>query len=186
MIPADDDDDNNDGTGNIIGRKTPAKGVVPSSDMPLILWCTVNANDRSLPWLAQSDVMHALHGVWSGHEHAWLVGEYLLMPDHLHFFCCPRSISEGVTVEKWTGYWKDRFAKRVRQPQWRWQDGLFHTRMRSDEHYREKQEYMRQNPVKAGLAANPEDWPWQGRVHDLSAHIRSFGEPKSARTSQEQ
>jgi REP element-mobilizing transposase RayT len=102
------------------------------------------------------------------------------MPDHLHFFCCPRLISEGITVERWTGYWKDRFTKRVRQPQWRWQDGLFHTRMRSDVHYLEKLEYMRENPVKAGLVENAEDWPWQGRVWDLEAHIRSFGEPKAS------
>ena len=181
MLPEDDDDE---GTGNVIGRKTPAKGVVLSSDMPLILWCTVTADDRNLKWVAQQEVMQALHEVWSGKEHAWLVGEYLLMPDHLHFFCCPRLISEGVSAERWTGYWKDRFAKRVPQPQWRWQDGLFHTRMRSDDHYREKQEYMRENPVKAGLVAKVEDWPWRGCVHDLSAHIRSFGEPKRAGNEQ--
>ena len=26
---------------------------------------------------------------------------------------------------------------------------------------------MRQNPVRAGLVAAVEDWPWQGVVHDL-------------------
>jgi len=164
--------------GSVIGRSTPAKGVVLSSDMPLILWCTVSVVDRNSKWLAQQYAMDALHEIWSGPEHAWLVGEYVLMPDHLHFFCFPRLISEGVSVERWTGYWKDRFAKRIQHPQWRWRDGLFHTRMRSDAHYEDRLEYMRQNPVKAGLVAKPEDWPWRGQVWDLDAHVRSFGKPE--------
>jgi hypothetical protein len=48
--------------------------------------------------------------------------------------------------------------------------------MRSDEHVREKEEYMRDNPMKAGLVEKPEDWPWRGQVHDLVAHIRSFNQ----------
>jgi REP element-mobilizing transposase RayT len=146
--------------------------------MPLILWCTVRADKRGAKWVAQGAVMETLLEVWSGGEHKWLVGDFMLMPDHLHFFCCPKLIREGVEVERWTGYWKDRFTKRVRQPQWRWQDGLFHTRMRSDAHYLDRLDYMRENPVKAELAAKAEDWPWQGRVWDLSEHIRSFGEPE--------
>jgi len=164
--------------GSVIGRGSTAKGVVLSPDMPLILWCTVSVVDRTKKWVAQDEVMQALHEVWSGSEHAWLVGEYVLMPDHLHFFCCPKLISEGVSVERWTAYWKDRFAKCIGHPKWRWQDGLFHTRMRSDVHYQDRLEYMRQNPVKAGLVAQAEDWQWRGQVWDLDAHIRSFGEPK--------
>ena len=54
-------------------------------------------------------------------------------------------------------------------------------------HYLEKENYMQENPVKAGLVAKPEDWPWRGHVHDLSAHIRSFGKPptKSESASKE-
>ncbi len=162
--------------GDTIGRRTPAKGVLLSSDMPLILFCTVCADDRG-KWVAQSDVMNVLQEIWRDVATAWLVGDYVLMPDHLHFICSPQQISDGVSVERWTGFWKDRFAKKINQPQWRWQDGLFHTRMRSDAHYQEKLAYMRENPVRAGLVATPEVWPWRGCVHDLSAPIRSFGRP---------
>jgi putative transposase len=170
MVPRDDAD--------VVGRRTPAQGVVLSSDMPLILFCTVCADEKGVTWVAQETVMRVLHEVWSEDRNAWLVGGYVLMPDHMHFFCCPRRISEGVGVERWVLFWKDQFAKRIDQPEWRWERGVFHTRMRSDAHYREKQEYVSENPVKASLMAKAEDWPWRGCVHDLSAHIRSFGEPK--------
>jgi len=34
--------------------------------------------------------------------------------------------------------------------------------MRNGEHYHEKWGYVRQNPVRAGLAPEPAAWPWQG------------------------
>lgn len=170
MLPRDDD-------GGQIGRHTPQKGVVLSADMPLILFCTVCADDRGT-WVAQATVMEALHHVWQQEDNAWLVGDYVLMPDHAHFFCCPRCMSVGITVERWTAFWKDRFSKRVGQLGWRWQRGVFHTRMRTDAHHAEKRDYMRDNPVTAGLVTCADDWPWRGRVHDLDGFIRSFGEPK--------
>jgi putative transposase len=131
-----------------------------------------------MTWVAQESVMRVLHDFWTEERNAWLVGEYVLMPDHVHFFSCPRRISEGVEVERWVVLWKSEFAKRIDRMEWRWERGVFHVRMRSDAHYREKLEYVRENPVEAGLVEKAEDWPWRGCVHDLSAHIRSFGEPE--------
>jgi hypothetical protein len=48
---------------------------------------------------------------------------------------------------------------------WRWQPNCWDTQMRSVEHFRERWEYVRQNPVRAGLVARPDDWPWQGEMH---------------------
>ena len=64
-------------------------------------------------------------------------------------------------------FWKDQFWKRHRRDEWDWQSRGFHHRLRSDESWEEKWNYMRQNPVRAGLVAAVEDWPWQGVVHDL-------------------
>lgn len=159
-----------------IGRRTPAKGVVLSDDMPLILFCTVCARDRG-QWVAQKQAMRTLHTLWQQEAAAWLVGPFVLMPDHLHFLCCPKDLGAAVDVERWTAYWKDRFSKATKRVEWRWQRGVFHTRMRSDAHYQEKLDYIRDNPVTKGLVRKPEDWPWRGVVHDLDAHIRSIGEP---------
>jgi len=34
-------------------------------------------------------------------------------------------------------------------------------------HYDEKWEYVRQNPVRAGLVAESDDWPHRGEMHAL-------------------
>src|SRR4051794_15793416 len=115
---------------DVVGRRTPAKGVVLSSDMPLILFCTVCAGEAGVTWVAQGGVARLLRGLWSEQRNAWIVGEYVLMPDHVHFLCCPRRISEGVEVERWVSFWKDGFAKVIDRQEWRWERGVFHVRMR--------------------------------------------------------
>ena len=42
-----------------------------------------------------------------------------------------------------------------------WQRDFFDHRIRSWESAAEKAAYIRLNPVRAGLVANPEDWPYQ-------------------------
>jgi len=44
-----------------------------------------------------------------------------------------------------------------------WQEGYFDHRLRADERGTQvsaKMNYIRQNPVAAGLCARAEDWPW--------------------------
>jgi len=129
-----------------LGRHTPAQGVLPTFDGETLLWCTVCTDHRG-NWCAQADVMHLLHDIWQNHATGWRVGDYLLMPDHLHFFCAP-SRDRFFEVERWTAYWKDQFSKRCGKPEWRWQRSLFHHRLRSERDYLDKVTYMRQNPVR--------------------------------------
>ena len=43
----------------------------------------------------------------------------------------------------------------------------FHHRLRRDESYTDKWEYIRENPVRAGLVKDSDDWPYQGSLNDL-------------------
>jgi REP element-mobilizing transposase RayT len=45
-----------------------------------------------------------------------------------------------------------------------WQPGFFDHLLRSEESYEQKWRYVRENPVRAGLASRAEDWPYQGEV----------------------
>jgi hypothetical protein len=45
-----------------------------------------------------------------------------------------------------------------------WQPSFFDHILRNDESYSEKWEYVCQNPVRAGLVKEPDDWQYQGEV----------------------
>ena len=97
-------------------------------------------------------------------RHAWNIGRYVIMPDHVHFFCSP--LQEAVPLETFVGCWKQWTAKRMirelgcTRPVW--QSEFFDHLMRSDESCVEKWEYVCRNPVRAGLVKTPEDWPFAG------------------------
>jgi putative transposase len=145
------------------GRRTPAKGVRISVGGPNWVFLTVCTAKRDR-WLAQASVRQALHQIWEQTATAWLVSDYLLMPDHLHLFCSPRDLK--FTIERWLSFWKDCFAKQ--HPNMGvFQQGGFHHRLRDGESYAQKWEYVRENPVRANLVERPEDWPYFGHVHDV-------------------
>jgi putative transposase len=156
------------------GRLTPAKWVRTSLNGTNWVFLTICTEKRER-WLAQIPVQRALHDIWERTATAWLVSDYLLMPDHLHLFCAPRDLK--FTIERWIGFWKDRFAKNLKShggaaaPPYRiigkFQAGGFHHRLRDDESYSQKWQYVRENPVRSGLVARPEDWPHFGRVHEI-------------------
>jgi putative transposase len=145
------------------GRRTPTKGVHLSVDGPNLVFLTVCTAKRER-WLAQPSVQRVLHGLWENTATAWHVGDYLLMPDHLHLFCAPHDLK--FTVERWIAFWKDRFAK-THPDTGTFQPGGFHHRLRDGESYTEKWRYMCENPVRAGLVTRLEEWPYFGRVHNL-------------------
>jgi hypothetical protein len=45
-----------------------------------------------------------------------------------------------------------------------WQPGFNDHLLRNDESYTQKWEYVFQNPVRAGLVARAEDWPYAGEI----------------------
>lgn len=45
-----------------------------------------------------------------------------------------------------------------------WQRGFFDHVLRSDESYAQKWDYVRENPVRAGLVKRAEDWPYAGEI----------------------
>jgi putative transposase len=146
-----------------IGRKHPARGVQIYSGQPTIVLLTVCTEDRK-PWLADSSVHEHLRTAWQSAQ-AWLVGYYLLMPDHLHLFCAPHDLS--FAVEKWMTFWQRQFRRLHKDAHCRWQANPFHHRLRRQESYAEKWNYVRENPLRKGLAANPDEWPCQGMANTL-------------------
>ena len=146
-----------------VGRKSPARGVQMFSAHPTIVFLTVCAKDRK-PWVADAAVHESLRAAWQSAQ-AWLVGYYLLMPDHLHLFCAPCEL--GFTLENWVTFWKRQFRRLHQDPHARWQAHPFHHRLRREESYTEKWNYVRENPLRKGLVKNAADWPHQGMMNVL-------------------
>ena len=146
-----------------IGRQRPACGVHIYSAQPTIVFLTVCAEARK-PWLADSVVHEHLRTAWRS-AGAWLVSYYLLMPDHLHLFCAPLDLT--FPLENWVTYWERQFRRLHKDPNLRWQQHPFHHRLRRQESYAEKWNYVRENPLRKGLVKNADDWPHQGMMESL-------------------
>jgi REP-associated tyrosine transposase len=87
----------------------------------------------------------------------WHVRIFVLMPDHLHALV---SFAAEEAMSKVIGSWK-RFHARNNHVEW--QDGYFDHRLRNDERGQQlsaKMNYIRRNPVAAGLCTEPDQWPW--------------------------
>ncbi len=87
------------------------------------------------------------------------------MPDHLHLFCAPHDV--GFELEKWVTFWERQFRRSHKDPDCRWQAHSFHHRLRKQESYAEKWNYVRENPLRKGLVKNADDWRYQGMMNRL-------------------
>ena len=77
------------------------------------------------------------------------------MPDHIHLLLS--FPSEGASFALVVGKWKHFLAH---QHAIEWQENFFDHRIRSVEKYGEIVQYVRDNPVRAGLASKAADWPY--------------------------
>jgi len=116
-------------------------------------------------------------------DHNIALGRYVIMPDHIHLFVqgdpkfnLGRWIGglKRVVVAAVTGgrHGKDSAAETaaattfapVGKSQPLWQRGFFDHLIRNTESYVQKWDYVRENPVRAGLVSRHEDWPFQGEI----------------------
>jgi len=103
-----------------------------------------------------------------GPDHGAWIGAYVLMPDHFHAFV--RVDAEQVTLSTWMKSLKNSLSRALRlagveAPHW--QKTFFDHILRSGESYSQKWEYVRENPVRAGLVKKWEEWPFRGEIFPL-------------------
>ena len=136
--------------------------VIPSNPVFFMTACTY----RRRQVLANSLVATAFveFGKRAYSEHNIAVGRYVIMPDHLHLFVCG---PDDFVLGQWIAILKQYLAKSVvRAPTADpvWQRRFFDHVLRSDESYAQKWNYVRENPVRAGLVTNADDWPYAGEI----------------------
>jgi REP element-mobilizing transposase RayT len=116
--------------------------------------------------LLATDAMHVAFVAFASQadsRHHIAVGRYVIMPDHVHFFV---RRPEDLELGRWIGMLKQTLAKQIATAGTSpiWQRGFFDHVLRNDESYAQKWNYVRENPVRAGLVTNAEDWPYSGEI----------------------
>ena len=133
-----------------------------------VYFITVCVADRR-PLLANDAAANILREEWKGlrERHGWTVGKYVVMPDHVHFFVTAER-SAAKSLSETIGHWKQWSAKRILGIQNLaaplWQPEFFDHLLRSDESRSEKWSYAQHNPVRAGLVATCDEWPYLGWI----------------------
>jgi REP element-mobilizing transposase RayT len=92
------------------------------------------------------------------------------MPDHLHALV---SFPDNFYLKKRIATFKSWTTKHAGIV---WQRDFFDHRLRSVEEAVAKRSYIEMNPVRGGLCATPEDWPYLWRGKPTGHELRSSAE----------
>ena len=100
-------------TEEVPDRRRPAHlPNVARRNTPVILFVTVCAADRTVNTFCNGAMHRILIEAWElAGSHA--VGAYVLMQEHLHLFCAPKS-PDAENVSRWGRYWKSQVTRMVR------------------------------------------------------------------------
>jgi putative transposase len=92
------------------------------------------------------------------------VGRFVIMPDHIHLFV---RIGHDSRLNDFIRLLKQTLTKELKSIGVKgdiWQPGFFDHLLRHSDSYHEKWNYVRENPMRAGLVEKSEDWSWQGEI----------------------
>jgi putative transposase len=94
-------------------------------------------------------------------EHRFKIHDFVIMPDHIHLLI---EVGGEMTIEKVMQMIKGRFSHRLSHEFGYkgevWQRGFTEVQVMNKENFEAHRAYMAGNPVKAGLAATAEEFPF--------------------------
>lgn len=96
-------------------RKHPVhRPIVERPDNVAIVFLTVCTKGRKLI-LAKPDVVPLLQDCWK-EATSWMVGRFMVVPNHLHLFCAPAE-NLARLLDQWVRYWKALASRRWPHPE---------------------------------------------------------------------
>src|ERR1041385_8633022 len=118
---------------------------------------TVGCSERGLNQLANPTIAPSLIDTirHRNERQIWYAHLAVIMPDHVHLI-----VSFGrsdMRIQTVVSKWKEWTAKSLGT---RWQRDFFEHRLRKEESFREKADYVLENPVRARLVERWQDWPY--------------------------
>ena len=143
----------------IKGRPPRLERIIPDAPLFFVTFCT--RDRKRIRLLSQAHAALETYAERALAEFNVAVGRYVIMPDHIHLFV--RGDPEFL-LSPWVGGLKRALSVALGIRGRLWQPGFFDHILRSDESYAQKWDYVRDNPVRAGLVSKWPDWPYQGEV----------------------
>jgi REP element-mobilizing transposase RayT len=126
-----------------------------------VTFCKGNRNPFP-PEARDAVLRHCLHD----HGKRYRLHAAVVMPEHVHLLLTPLSDEKGwpyalpSILKLLKGASARSLNKLLASCGPVWQEESFDHVLRTQESFEEKLEYLRQNPVRRGLAKKPEDYPW--------------------------
>jgi REP element-mobilizing transposase RayT len=98
---------------------------------------------------------------------------WCLMPNHVHALIEIWQTPLAELLHSWKSYTSKQANKILGRTGRFWQDEYFDRYVRDEAHLRKVVHYVENNPVKAGLARQPAEWPWSSaRWRDEHCRLR--------------
>ena len=150
-------------------RSLPHHPPVEQANQSILIYVSAVVKRRR-PLLANQQIVGHIQTSWRKADH-WLVGRWVIMPEHIHLFCAPVKFPM-TSLKRWMEYWQADATREwpvsVEKPIW--QKDFFDRQLRNGDSYHQKWLYLWENPIKEGLVKRPEDWPYQGEMNVLPWH----------------
>jgi REP element-mobilizing transposase RayT len=121
-------------------------------------------------------------------EHGWQCLTYCLMGNHYHLVIRLREPNLSTGMQRLNGSYVHAFNERHDRTGHLFQSRFWSKPVRSEAHMVGLARYVARNPVRAGLCATPEHWPWSGHrailgqapddFIDVAAMLEHFGDDR--------
>jgi len=99
-------------------------------------------------------------------RHLARIYAYVLMPEHVHLLV---NEPPQILLAQFLRVVKQMTSRKLRGPRDKfWQDRYYDSKVRGEKARSEVIRYIHRNPVKRGLVAKPEGWPWSSFRHYAS------------------
>ena len=99
---------------------------------------------------------------------------WCIMPNHVHTLIAPvEGMSLSEIMYDWKSYTTHAINKALNRKGKLWMMEYFDRFIRDNDHFQKVVNYIHNNPVKAGLVADPADWRWSSAGFPLGSQVGS-------------